>query len=114
MEITFNSLSVGARKDFLDEHLHYELDMFFFSLRTIIDFKNRGDFDEKIFHINMALEDFLLHSRNLLEFFYHPNNTTSKYAYAGHFFTGNNWDVFNQRRQKILDYWKENNEVVHL
>lgn len=116
MKKCFNTLSEGERSHFLEEHFDYEVDMFFFALKKIMD-PNKQKSSEITANINMALEDFLLHARNLLEFFYHACPKTDKRACAEHFFK-NQKDWLKICPAKTDDIKKlenrVNGEVTHL
>jgi hypothetical protein len=59
------NLTDEEKKEFLGEHLYYEVKMLHFTATKLTEF-TRTD----IWNTNMALESFLFHGRNLREFFY--------------------------------------------
>lgn len=65
-------------KNFLEEHFIYEVNMFCASLENIIEFKKQNNFCID----NLALENFLLHFRNIVEFLYfdkkYPDDARAK------------------------------------
>lgn len=96
--------------NFLKEHFYYEVHMLCMStffLSSYIVKKNQAG-------INLALENFLLHSRNIIEFLYHK--PTKNYATAYHYL---NPDVcsrlFSSKTPRINNIYKRaNKEVAHL
>ena len=61
---------IATIKEMLEEHLPYEFDMFFYAwdkLCKLAEIKEKKLEEEK--QKNMSLEVFLLHARNLIEFF---------------------------------------------
>lgn len=113
----FNNLTDREKYIFINEHFHYEVDMFFFALRKNTEFIKAANFEEKQFHSNMAIEDFLLHARNLLEFFYYNNDKKKQHASAGDFFTDkDHWiKIIPRKTKSIIQLEKRvNSEVTHL
>lgn len=110
----FNSLKSEDIINFLDEHFSYEVDMIFFSLKKCIEL---GKTTENIPNKNMAIENFLLHARNLLEFFYQPHNKNEKCSYAGHFFNNeDDWGKICPNKTETIKQLEKrvHNEVTHL
>ncbi|MFH0829423.1 MAG: hypothetical protein V1907_04615 [Candidatus Kerfeldbacteria bacterium] len=70
-------------KEFLGEHFWYEIDMLFYSVKMLDQSKQNNDQSG----INMALDNFVAHGRNLLEFFYYPKSNSNNYARATHLLT---------------------------
>jgi hypothetical protein len=82
------ALTDAELKKFLEEHFSYEVEMLYFSVTKLIEFKQINDSGG----INMALETFLLHARNLREFFYYDTKKFPTDARASDFFEeGNLW-----------------------
>lgn len=65
------------KKRYLREHFYYEVKMLGFSVAKVIEFKRAKDQGST----NMALEDCLLHARNLKEFFYYKPHESYLRAY---------------------------------
>lgn len=98
-------------KNFLSEHFCYEVEMLYSSLEYLIKFKR----EDKQTGKNMALENFLLHSRNLIEFLHFPDNS-KKYARAYHFLDEKSFLKISQLWNKDLEIFldRANHEVSHL
>lgn len=105
------NLDDEEKKCYLREHFYYEVKMLVFSVPKIIEFqraKNQGS-------TNMALEDCLLHARNLMEFFYYKPHKLYLRAYD---FVENKtkWD----RDKPEKTHWikeverRANKELAHL
>ena len=82
----FNILSEEEKKLFIEKHFIYEIDMLIFSsneclkyipmLQTLEEKMQKGykptqKDEDDIKRNNMSLENFLMHGRNLFEFFYY-------------------------------------------
>lgn len=100
------------KKNYLEEHFIYEVEMLCFSFARIIDSKQideepaqyslhstsistpwvaqHGEQANDANNINMALETFLLHARNLKEFFYNDNKRYDTDARAWDFLEDKN------------------------
>lgn len=61
------NLTDEEKRQFLEEHFSYEVIMLSFSANKLIEFNCIKD----TYCTNMALETFLFHARNLMEFFYY-------------------------------------------
>lgn len=97
-------------KDFLNEHFVYEINMLHYSsMRLAYHLKEKDQNG-----INMSLEDFLLHGRNLLEFFYYKQ--TDNYVRASHFINNDEWRKNKPSKTKnIIELEKRSSkELVHL
>lgn len=97
-------------KKFLGEHFCYEVEMLIFSIQRLSEANQRKEVGD----INMSLETFLLHSRNLIEFFYFP--PSKEYARAVDFISLKTWDkVRPPKNEKIETFLaRANHEVSHL
>ena len=71
------NLDDEEKKRDLREHFYYEVAMLCFSMTKVMAFKRAKDQSST----NMALEDFLLHARNLKEFFYYKPHKLYLRAY---------------------------------
>lgn len=71
------NLDDEEKKRYLREHFYYEVKMLGFSIAKVIEFKRAKDQGST----NMALEDCLLHARNLKEFFYYKPHESYLRAY---------------------------------
>ncbi len=60
----------AVNRDYLKEHFVYEVDMLMFSFSRLAEFLNTRNEGEDPGSKNMMLEDFILHARNLRNFFY--------------------------------------------
>ncbi|MBE3128417.1 MAG: hypothetical protein IMZ60_01930, partial [Actinobacteria bacterium] len=69
-------------KAFLHEHIVYEIDMLYYSYSELI---NYSKIREQL-NINVFLEDFSLHARNLYEFFYNKGKKYKTDSRAYDFF----------------------------
>lgn len=97
-------------KNFLDEHFCYEVEMLYFAV-TSLKYYNIAASQNGI---NMSLECFLFHGRNLLEFFYYK--PTNNYARAAHFVENDKWQQNRPEKTKnIIELERRTSkEVVHL
>ena len=100
------------RAKFLGEHFKYEVEMLIHSVQKLIDANQGGDTND----VNMGLESFLLHSRNLTEFFYFPKDRKKECARAVDFISQDEWNrVRPQRDEEIKSFLKRaNHETSHL
>jgi hypothetical protein len=66
--------------------------------------------------INMALDNFVAHGRNLLEFFYYPKSNSYDYARATHFVDEANWEKVRPQKTELIKELERraSNEMVHL
>lgn len=110
-------MTISERKEYLNEHFMYEVKMLFFALRFIERLNKLKKTDENIMCSNLALEGFLLHARNLLEFFYKNFKKNSDRVSAWHFF--DNEACYNQLlpiKTPAIEIVEKrvNNEITHL
>lgn len=75
------ALTDQQKKEFLAEHFRYEVDMLCYSAYKLEQIGGKIGAD-----MNMALETFNLHARNLTEFFYHGSKKYQSDARAYDFF----------------------------
>lgn len=73
----------AANRDYLKEHFVYEVDMLMFSFSRLAELLKTRNEGEDLGSKNMMLEDFILHARNLRNFFYGPEKKED--AFAKHF-----------------------------
>jgi hypothetical protein len=119
MKKNFSVMSVDERKEYLKEHFMYEVRMLFFALQQNLILTNKilaGEVNLRMLN-NMALEDFLLHAKILLEFFYDFKKSKASYICAWHFF--NNLDEYKRILPDKTAAIKKvenrvNNEISHL
>jgi len=100
-------------KKFLNEHFVYEANALYFAMVKLHDqdkIENKNQ-DE----INMALESFLFHGRNLIEFFYYKNDAEN-YSRAFHFIEKDEWLKIRPKKTKQISEVQDrsNKEIVHL
>ncbi len=97
-------------KNFLNEHFCYEIEMLYFAAVSIKYY----NIARSQIEINMSLECFLSHGRNLLEFFYY--NPVNNYARAVHFIDNSNWQQSRPEKTKnIIELERRASpEVAHL
>lgn len=89
MDKNFLSISDEERKEYLKRYFMYEVRMLFFALRKNIELKQYPlqYKEDPVNYQNIFLEDFLLHAKVLLEFFYDlEKKKTSQYIEAWHFY----------------------------
>lgn len=104
-------MKVNNLKCFLEEHFIYEINMFCASLESIITFKAQNNF----WIDNLALENFLLHFRNTIEFLYFEKKYSDD-ARAKEFISSDNWSLLEKSysgETKRL-YTRACKEVGHL
>ncbi|MFA4890479.1 MAG: hypothetical protein WC587_02510 [Candidatus Paceibacterota bacterium] len=98
-------------KSFLEEHFIYEVNMFCTSLESIIAFKGQNNF----WINNLALENFLLHFRNIIEFLYFDKKCSDD-ARAKEFISSDNWSLlkksYSDETKKL--YIRACKEISHL
>jgi|GEM_PF-703579 len=94
-------------KDDLEEHFHYEFSMFAYSFHKLKEGRQLSDPDKY-----MALECFLLHARNLYEFYYH--SSFNDYARAVDFVPS--WDKTRPAKTEAIKEQESriNLELSHL
>lgn len=99
-------------KAFLGEHFWYEIDMLLYSVTTL-DQSARNNNQSGI---NMALDNFVAHGRNLLEFYYYQKSGGSNYARATHFVDSSNWEKVRPPKTELIKELERraSNEMVHL
>jgi len=104
-------METNNSKIFLEEHFVYEVNMFCTSLESIIVFKQQNNF----WMNNLALENFLLHFRNLVEFLYFEKKYTDD-ARANEFIDYNKWSLLNKSYTDEIKkfYTRACKEVDHL
>lgn len=73
----------AVNRDYLKEHFVYEVDMLMFSFSRLAELLKTRNEGKDLGSKNMMLEDFILHARNLRNFFYGPKKTED--AVAKHF-----------------------------
>lgn len=97
---------------FLKEHFFYEVEMLIYSAQKLFEANQKNDTPG----INMGLETFLLHSRNLIEFFYFDKNKNKEYARAVDFINPKKWNLVRPQRDESINKFLEraNYEVSHL
>lgn len=105
----------AANRDFLKEHLVYEVDMLMFSFSRLAEFLKTRHEGEDPGSKNMMLEDFVLHARNLRDFFYGPKK--KKNAVAGDFIEDiRQWVRPREREKRGIKkvYEHASKELAHL
>ena len=70
------------KKTFLNEHFLYEIQMMKNVVYYFHDLKKQDQLTH--FHMNLIIDDFMLHARNLYEFFFHDKDQED-HARAQHF-----------------------------
>jgi hypothetical protein len=95
---------------FLNEHFCYEVEMLYFTAVSIKYYIIAGSQRE----LNMSLECFLSHGRNLLEFFYYK--PADNYARATHFIESDKWQQVKPEKTKNITELERraSPEVAHL
>lgn len=107
-----NQLDDNFLKDFLAEHFMYEIEGLVYSVKMLAQYGKSNDQPG----INMCLDNFVAHGRNLLEFYYYPRSDKNDYARAVHYVDSKTWE---QARPPKTDLIRElerraSNEMVHL
>ncbi|MFA6098809.1 MAG: hypothetical protein WCV50_03475 [Patescibacteria group bacterium] len=104
-------LQNSDKKAWLIEHFAYEDDMLNFSFNKIFECLKQQEQKS----LQMALECFLLHARNLLEFFYYRKNGKS-YIRAIDFIESKQWEkLLPKKTARIIKLQKRiDNELMHL
>lgn len=109
------------KKEWLKEHFSYEFDMLNFSVNCLVDYcqedPNQGD----ILRLkkNMALDNFVIHARNLVEFLYQPPRYDQKgdCVRASDFISTQSWNQLKEqdRPQWVNKIWDQGSQyVLHL
>jgi len=101
-------LSEQQLKEYLEEHYHYEIAMLAFSFQQLLENQRPPDQNKN----NMAIECFLLHARNLYEFYYHSPN--KDYSRATNFIL--DWDKYRPAKTTAIKEQENriNLELSHL
>ncbi len=103
------TLNYKQNKEWL-EHFYYEVSMMKLSLYIA-----RKNFSDKIIQnnkMNIVLEIFLLHARNLLEFFYDKNDCKKDIAHVNHFLkSGIKWKKI---QTKSNSWYKSLNKKINI
>lgn len=86
--------SSEEKRKFLDEHFRYEVDMLYHSFVKLVEFQQASDQPS----INMALETFIFHARNLMHFLYEDSRRKKRDARAYDFLPSK--DVWRSARPK--------------
>lgn len=99
-------------KSFLGEHFWYEIDMLVYSVKTLAQSEQNHDQSG----INMALDNFVAHGRNLLEFYYYTKIDSKDYARAEHFVDSETWEKIRPLKTELIKELERraSNEMVHL
>ncbi len=101
--------------DFLNDHFCYEVEELIGCYAFFVSsFQHRKELEERGLYVaiqNTGIDHFMMHGRNLLEFFfYKPNND---YARASFYITG--WEATPQKTENIKELERRVNfEGVHL
>lgn len=103
-------MSLDEKKEFLEEHFFYEVEMFLYSSNKL----NDPSIEQDHFLKNTLLESFTSHARCLIEFFYPKDNTREDDATASDFF--DNWSNVRGSLSESLKTLKTRvgKEIVHL
>lgn len=101
-----------TKKEFLKEHFCYEVEMLCNSIVYLKKFHSKNN----QVGINLALECFLLHARNLIEFLYHGSKLKPDDARASDFIDRRSWDKLASSKAKNLENLQKraNKEISHL
>jgi len=104
-------VSEHERMAFLDEHFHYEVFMLGYSLKKIIDSKRPSNRNDEA----LALEGFLLHARNLNEFYYYQSSRKD-YARATDYIDKLIWEKVRPKKTSEIKEQeiRINHELSHL
>jgi len=70
----------AVNRDYLKEHFVYEVDMLIFSFSRLAELLKTRNEGEDLGSKNIMLEDFILHARNLRNFFYGPEKKEDSVA----------------------------------
>ncbi|MFA6436066.1 MAG: hypothetical protein WCW30_02945, partial [Candidatus Gracilibacteria bacterium] len=97
-------------KKYLEEHINYELKMFYCSMLYLRKFKESDDEIGKY----ISLESFLLHGRNLADFFFKKKK--GNYVRAMEYFNEDIWGKIKPlKSSKMKNFMiRANNELAHL
>jgi len=100
-------------KNYLNEHFVYETNALCYAKARLVEINESEG--RKQDEINMALESFLFHSRNLIEFFYYDRDAKN-YSRAFHFIGRGKWLEERPQKTKLIEEVKDraNKEIVHL
>lgn len=107
----------AVNRDYLKEHFIYEVDMLMFSFSRLAELLKTRNEGENLGSKNMMLEDFVLHARNLRNFFYGPEKKED--AVAKHFVEDIiRWSKAKRKERKrpgiIEIYNRASKELAHL
>jgi len=106
------NLTDEEKQELLGEHFYYEVKMLSFTATKLIEFTQID-----IWNKNMALETFLLHARNLREFFYRDSKQHETDARAYEFVKERNkWEEARPEETEWIKKVRErvNTELAHL
>ncbi|MEK6932175.1 MAG: hypothetical protein AABW56_00060 [Nanoarchaeota archaeon] len=106
-------LNQKDKLDMIREHFYYEVFMLIGIRNYLVDYFT-GRNQLFVIHQNIIINSILLHSRNLLEFFYYPKDKNNNYARAKDFVS--NWDkVVIKKIASLIELEKRtSNECLHL
>lgn len=94
------------KKQWLNEHFLYEFQMMYYAFVGLSDSQDQTK-------VNINLDCFLLHLRNLLEFFGYGRDKKKKYARAEDF--NSNWITIRPKHDPFTKYSNRiNTEITHL
>lgn len=99
-------------KDFLAEHFMYEIEGLLYSIKMLDQYGRSNDQSG----VNMTVDNFVAHGRNLLEFFYYPKLDSSNYARATHYVDSRTWEETRPPKTDLIRELERraSNEMVHL
>jgi hypothetical protein len=95
------------KDDIIAEHLPYEIDMLRYAYQRLPDLQKKAE-------INVFIECFCVHARNLLDFFWDGRPEQKNYAVARQFTSGS-YSPFSGKNPKADGlYGKLNDQIVHV
>ncbi|MDO8508186.1 MAG: hypothetical protein Q7S27_00715 [Nanoarchaeota archaeon] len=101
------------KNDLIREHFYYEVFMLINLRNYLIDYFS-GRNSLFTIHQNVLINSILLHSRNLLEFFYYPIDKNNNYARARDFMIDWEKKIPNKTKAIIELEKRTSNECTHL
>jgi len=107
----------AVNRDYLKEHFVYEVDMLMFSFSRLAEFLKTKNEGEDLGSKNMMLEDFVLHARNLRNFFYGPEKKEDAIArhFVEHIIRWSKARRKERERPRIIEiYDRASKELAHL
>ena len=112
MKKDVTTLTDVQKKEFLAEHFRYEVDMLRYSADKLKQLEGKGGVE-----MNMVVETFLFHARNLIEFFYNDSKKYPSDARAYDFFEHKEvWEQTRPPKSNEMDkvITRSGREMAHL